>query len=90
MPIVLLIRHAENEYLKKGRLAGRLPGIHLNDQGRQQAEALVETLQDAPLQALYSSPLGAPSRPPPYCHGPGSGSHRTAMPSRRLTWRMAG
>ncbi len=40
MPIVLLIRHAENDYVKKGRLAGRLPGVHLNEKGRTQAQAL--------------------------------------------------
>lgn len=57
MPIVLLIRHAENEYLNKGRLAGRLPGVHLNDKGNEQAQALAEKLKDAPIQAIYSSPL---------------------------------
>jgi probable phosphoglycerate mutase len=57
MPIVLLIRHAENEYVKKGRLAGRLPGVHLNHRGCGQAQALAEKLKDAPIQALYSSPL---------------------------------
>lgn len=57
MPIVLLIRHAENEYLQKGRLAGRQPGVHLNENGREQAQAVAEALKGAPIQALYSSPL---------------------------------
>lgn len=57
MPFLLLIRHAENEYVKKGRLAGRLPGVHLNDKGRQQAQAVAEKLKGAPIQALYSSPM---------------------------------
>ena len=57
MPLVLLIRHGENEYVNKGRLAGRLPGVHLNDKGRAQAEALAEALQKTPLKAVYSSPL---------------------------------
>jgi probable phosphoglycerate mutase len=57
MPLVLLIRHGENEYVKKGRLAGRLPGVHLNDKGRAQAAALAEALIKAPLKAVYSSPL---------------------------------
>ena len=38
MPIVMLIRHGENDYVKKGRLAGRKPGVHLNEKGRTQAE----------------------------------------------------
>jgi probable phosphomutase (TIGR03848 family) len=57
MPIVLLVRHGENDYVKKGRLAGRLPGVHLNEKGRQQAEILAEKLKDAPIKAIYSSPL---------------------------------
>ncbi len=42
---------------KKGRLAGRKPGVHLNDKGRAQAEALAEALKNLPLKAVYSSPL---------------------------------
>jgi broad specificity phosphatase PhoE len=57
MPTLLLIRHGENEYVKTGRLAGRLPGIHLNERGQKQAEALGEALKDVPITALYSSPL---------------------------------
>jgi probable phosphomutase (TIGR03848 family) len=57
MPAILLIRHAENDYVKKGRLAGRSPGVHLNQKGREQAQALAEKLHGAPIKALYSSPL---------------------------------
>lgn len=57
MPTILLIRHAENEYVAKGRLAGRLPGVHLNEKGRQQAKALARALAKVPLKAIYSSPL---------------------------------
>ena len=57
MPTVLLIRHGENEYVKKGRLAGRLAGVHLNDRGRTQSEALAKNLGPAPIKAVYSSPL---------------------------------
>ena len=38
MPTLVLVRHGENEYISKGRMAGRLPGVHLNDKGRRQAE----------------------------------------------------
>lgn len=57
MPTILLIRHGENEYVKEGRLAGRLPGVHLNDKGRAQAQKVAEKLSDAPIKAIYSSPL---------------------------------
>ncbi|GAB4480570.1 MAG: histidine phosphatase family protein [Anaerolineales bacterium] len=57
MPIFLLIRHGENDYVKTGRMAGRLPGVHLNARGQAQAEALGEALKNVPLAAIYASPL---------------------------------
>lgn len=57
MPLVLLIRHGENEYVKKGRLAGRMPGIQLNEKGQKQAQNLAQILKNAPVKAVYSSPL---------------------------------
>jgi broad specificity phosphatase PhoE len=57
MTILLLIRHGENDYVVKKRLAGRLPGVHLNDKGREQAQSLVPALSKAPIKAIYSSPL---------------------------------
>ena len=57
MPIFLLIRHGENDYLKQGRLPGHLAGIHLNKHGREQAATLAETLKTLPIKAIYSSPL---------------------------------
>ncbi len=57
MPTLLLIRHGENEYVKKGRLAGRLPGVHLNETGRSQAQSVADRLAKAPIKAIYASPL---------------------------------
>ena len=57
MPLFLLVRHGENNHVKTGRLAGRLPGVHLNDKGRQQAGLLAEKLASVPIKAVYSSPL---------------------------------
>ncbi|MFN8379324.1 MAG: MSMEG_4193 family putative phosphomutase [Anaerolineae bacterium] len=57
MTQVLLIRHAVNDFVKTGRLAGWTPEVHLNDEGRAQAEALGVRLANAPLAAIYSSPL---------------------------------
>jgi len=57
MPTFLLIRHGENDYVKTGKMAGRLPGVHLNERGQEQAEALGLALKDVPLSAVYSSPL---------------------------------
>ncbi|MDQ6630776.1 MAG: histidine phosphatase family protein [Verrucomicrobiota bacterium] len=36
---------------------GRTPGIHLDDQGRQQAEVLAERLAQKPIHKIFSSPL---------------------------------
>ena len=56
MPVFLLIRHGENDFVGK-RLAGHLPGVHLNEKGRQQAALIAQTLSKAPIKAIYSSPL---------------------------------
>lgn len=57
MPLLLLIRHGENDYTKTHKLAGRLSGVHLNEHGRKQAQALAEALAQVPIKAVYSSPL---------------------------------
>lgn len=57
MPLLLLIRHGENDFVKTGKLPGQRPGIHLNERGQSQAQALGEALKQVPLRAIYSSPL---------------------------------
>lgn len=61
MSLLLLIRHAENDFVKKQRLAGRLPGVHLNETGLQQANAVAEALaiklKKSTVKAIYCSPL---------------------------------
>lgn len=56
MPILLLIRHGNTDYLGN-RLAGRTPGVYLNKSGFDQAEKLAQNLQNFPLRAIHSSPL---------------------------------
>jgi probable phosphomutase (TIGR03848 family) len=55
MTQILLIRHAVNEYVKTGKLAGRIEGVHLNEDGQEQAQALGKRLADAPLRHIYVS-----------------------------------
>jgi len=57
MTILLLIRHASNDYIKENRLAGLTPGVHLNEQGKSEADALARRLAPISLHAIYSSPL---------------------------------
>ena len=56
MAIVLLVRHAAHDLLGRA-IAGRMPGVHLNGEGRRQASLLAEQLARAPIAAVYSSPL---------------------------------
>ena len=56
MTRLLLIRHGHNDWADK-KLAGRLPGIHLNEHGLQQAKELVERLAPLKISAIYASPL---------------------------------
>jgi probable phosphoglycerate mutase len=57
MPVLLLIRHGTNDFVKQGRLPGQHPNIHLNEEGRAQAEALRQLLDKQPITAVYSSQL---------------------------------
>lgn len=57
MVTILLVRHAQNNWVKKHRLAGWTPGVLLNDEGHKQAAALGDRLAHLPLAAIYSSPL---------------------------------
>ncbi|MCG3210619.1 MAG: Phosphoserine phosphatase 1 [Anaerolineae bacterium] len=54
---VLFIRHGENEWTSSHKLAGRTPGVHLNEQGKKQAIALGKRLAKVKLNAIYASPL---------------------------------
>jgi len=57
MPLLLLIRHGENDFTKKHKLAGHTPNVHLNERGQGQAQALADALKETPIKAIYSSPL---------------------------------
>jgi probable phosphomutase (TIGR03848 family) len=56
MRLLVLVRHAVTEHTG-ARLSGWLPGLHLSEEGRQQARALTERLEVVPVDALYTSPL---------------------------------
>jgi probable phosphomutase (TIGR03848 family) len=56
MRLLLLLRHAVTEHTG-ARLSGWLPGLHLSEQGREQAAALAGRLAAVPVDALYASPL---------------------------------
>ena len=55
MTTFLLVRHAAHDWLGRG-IAGRMPIVHLNPEGLQQADALVQRLEGTRVDALYCSP----------------------------------
>jgi probable phosphoglycerate mutase len=57
MATIVLVRHGENAWVKKQRLAGWIPGIHLNDNGRSQAQDVAQRLAALPVTVVYSSPV---------------------------------
>jgi len=57
MAVFLLIRHGENDSITRNTLAGRTPGVHLNDEGMSQAVRIANTLSDFTIKAIISSPL---------------------------------
>lgn len=57
MTQILLIRHAVNDVMKAKKLAGWMPDVHINEEGRQQAQAVAERLNGVPITAIYASPL---------------------------------
>lgn len=57
MAVFLLVRHGNNDMVDRGSLAGRMPGVHLNEEGRAQAERLAERLGKVPIDMICSSPM---------------------------------
>lgn len=57
MAYILLVRHGQNDWVKKNRLAGWTSGVHLNEEGQKQVEELAQRLSQLPIKAIYSSPL---------------------------------
>jgi len=57
MPTLLLVRHGRTAANVGGVLAGRTPGVDLDDTGRAQASALAERMSPLPLVSLITSPL---------------------------------
>ena len=57
MTTIILVRHGENDWVKKHRLAGWIEGIQLNENGRLQAAAAAKRLANLPIKTIYSSPV---------------------------------
>ena len=56
MAVFLLVRHGHNDLIGE-KLAGRLPNVHLNKEGVEQARRLAIEFKELPIKAVYASPL---------------------------------
>ena len=56
MTTFLFVRHAVTSHTGQ-RLSGWLPGVHLSEQGRQQAEVVADALAQVKIKAFYASPI---------------------------------
>jgi probable phosphomutase (TIGR03848 family) len=56
MTTFFFVRHAVTAHTGQ-KLSGWMPGVHLSDRGREQAEAVAERLRNVPIKAVYSSPI---------------------------------
>jgi probable phosphomutase (TIGR03848 family) len=57
VPTCLLVRHGHSTSNGDGVLAGRLPGIHLTDRGRDQVARIAVRFAGAPVVRVVTSPL---------------------------------
>jgi len=57
MTLVLLVRHGRSSANSAGILAGRMPGVHLDDTGREQAAEIGARLAGVPVSEVVTSPL---------------------------------
>ena len=58
MTTFYLIRHGLNDYLGVGKLAGRMPNVHLSAEGHHQAEALGRHLSSIKFKASTANIWG--------------------------------
>ncbi|MGH2787361.1 MAG: MSMEG_4193 family putative phosphomutase [Actinomycetota bacterium] len=56
MTTFYFVRHGLTDHTGQ-RLSGWQPGVHLSEAGRAQAEAVADRLAEAPLVAVYASPI---------------------------------
>jgi broad specificity phosphatase PhoE len=54
---LLFIRHGQTTWNVEHKLPGQLPGVALNEKGREQAAHLADALSAIPISAIISSPL---------------------------------
>jgi probable phosphomutase (TIGR03848 family) len=57
MPTLILVRHGRSTANTEGVLAGRTPGVALDERGAEQAAALPGRLAELPLAEVVTSPL---------------------------------
>ncbi len=57
MTTLILLRHGRSTANTAGVLAGRTPGVELDERGREQADKVVERLASLPIAEILTSPM---------------------------------
>ncbi|MET0188255.1 MAG: histidine phosphatase family protein [Pseudonocardia sediminis] len=57
MTTLILLRHGRSTANVSGVLAGRTPGVELDEKGREQADKVVERLSALPISEIVTSPM---------------------------------
>ncbi|WP_344023629.1 histidine phosphatase family protein [Pseudonocardia kongjuensis] len=57
MTTLILLRHGRSTANTAGVLAGRTPGVELDERGREQADAVVDRLAALPIASIVTSPM---------------------------------
>ncbi len=57
MTTLILLRHGRSTSNTAGVLAGRTPGVELDERGREQADKVVERLSSLPIAGIVTSPM---------------------------------
>ena len=69
---VVLLRHGRSTSNTADMLAGRSPGVELDDRGREQAQAIVSRLADVAIEEIVHRRSCGASRPWNRSPGPGA------------------
>jgi probable phosphoglycerate mutase len=56
MTILYFVRHGKTDHSGR-RLCGNIPGIHLNQTGREQADKIASFFEKIPIKSIYTSPV---------------------------------
>ena len=85
MPTVVLVRHGRTSANERGILAGRSPGVTLDEVGQEQATALARRLAAVPFATIVTSPLERTRETAAHVHAQQEHNARDVVVDERFT-----